>query len=142
MNGDESEIMQIRSDVEKTIKNHFKATPIPVSWFMFRIVLHLMKKPIVSLAQCEAIARQLSMPTSVKDALWFFHHKIGSIMYYPEISLMQNTVICDPQVIFDSISTLIIDRFDYCNRKLNPHDIEEFYRNGDSVYNGTDRGQK
>ena len=85
---------------------------------------------MVSLAQCEAIARCLSMPTSIQEALWFFHHKIGSIMYFPEIRLMQEAVICDPQVIFDSITILIIDRFDYGNRKLNPHDIDEFYQNG------------
>ena len=130
MDGDESEIMQIRKDMEEIIRNCFSATPIPASWLMFRIVLHLLNNPIVSLAQCEAIGRRLSMPTSVQEALWFFHHKIGSIMYYPEIPSMQDTVICDPQVIFDSISTLIIDRFDYGNRKLNPHDIDEFYRNG------------
>ena len=32
---------------------------------MFRIVLHLLNKPIVSLAQCEEIAKQLSMTSSV-----------------------------------------------------------------------------
>ena len=97
---------------------------------MFRIVLHLLNKPIVSLAQCEAIATRLSMPTSVQEALWFFHHKIGSVMYYPEILLMRDTVICDPQVIFDSISTLIIDRFDYGNRKLTTCEVDKFYQNG------------
>ena len=130
MDGDESEIMHIRTDIEEIIKNHFSATPIPASWLMFRIVLHLLKKPIVSLAQCEEIARRLSMPTSVQEALRFFHHKIGSVMYYPEISLMRDTIICDPQVIFDSISTLIIDRFDYGNRKLTTCEVDKFYQNG------------
>ena len=51
-------------------------------------------------------------------------------MYYPEIPSMRDTVICDPQVIFDSISALIIDRFQYSNRKLKTKEIDEFYRNG------------
>jgi coiled-coil and C2 domain-containing protein 1 len=130
MDGEESEIMNIRTDIEGIIRSCFSATPIPASWLMFRIVLHLLNKPIVSLAQCEIIARRLSMPTPVKEALWFFHHQIGSIMYYPEIPLMQDTVICDPQIIFDSISMLIIDRFVYSNRTLKSVEVDEFFQNG------------
>ena len=130
MDGSECEIMDIRTNIEGIIKTCFSATPIPASWLMFRIVLHLMNKPIVSLAQCEVIARRLSMPTSVKEALWFFHHKIGSIMYYPEIPSVQDTVICDPQIIFDSISILIIDRFVYSNWELKSVEVDEFLQNG------------
>lgn len=130
MDGNETEIMNIRTNIEEIIKSCFSATPIPASWLMFRIVLHLMNKPMVSLAQCEVIARRLSMPTSVKEALWFFHHKIGSIMYYPEIPSMQDTVICDPQIIFDSISVLIIDRFVFSNMELKSVEVDEFLQNG------------
>ena len=130
MNGDESEMSEVRFDVEEIVKKHFSATPIPAAWLMFRIVLHLLRKPVLSFAECRAIATKLSMPTSVEEALWFFHHNIGNLMYYSDIPSMQDTVICDPQVIFDSVSELIIDRFSHSNRSLSSHEVDDFHRKG------------
>ena len=130
MNGDEAEMLEIRSDIEGVIKSHFSATEIPASWLMFRIVLHLLHKPILGLAQCQAIAKRLSMQTPVQEALWFFHHNIGSIMYYSDIPSMKDTVICDPQVIFDSVSKLIINTFTYKNRSLSSKEVDDFYEKG------------
>ena len=130
MNGDESEISEIRSEVEQIVKKYFSAIPIPAAWLMFRIVLHLLRKPVLSLAQCEAIARRLSMPTSVEEALWFFHHNIGNLMYYSDIPSMRDIVICDPQVIFDSVSELIIDRFCYSNLDCTQYEVDKFFCNG------------
>ena len=127
---DESEMSDVRSDIEGIIKSYFPATPIPVSWLMFRIVLHLLNKPVVSLSQCENIAMQLSMPTPVQEALWFFHHNVGSLMYYSDIPSMEDIVICDPQVIFDSISKLIIDKFKRSNRALKPREVKDFHEKG------------
>ena len=127
---DKSEMSDIRRDIEGIIKSYFPAIPIPVSWLMFRIVLHLLNKPIVSLAQCEEIAKQLSMTSPVQEALWFFHHDIGSLMHYSKIPSMENIIICDPQVIFDSISKLIIDKFQHGNRALKPGEINEFQQKG------------
>ena len=127
---DQSEMSDIRRDIEGIIKSYFPAIPIPVSWLMFRIVLHLLNKPIVSLAQCEEIAKQLSMTSPVQEALWFFHHDIGSLMHYSKIPSMENIVICDPQVIFDSISKLIINKFKHGNRALKPGEIDEFQQKG------------
>ena len=127
---DESEMSDIRKDIEGIIKNFFPATPIPVSWLMFRIVLQLLNKPVVSLAQCEEIAKQLSMTSPVQEALWFFHHDIGSLMHYSNIPSMEDTVICNPQVIFDSISKLIIDKFKHGNRALKPGEVDEFQQKG------------
>ena len=127
---DQSEMSDIRKDIEDIIKSYFPAIPIPVSWLMFRIVLHLLNKPVVSLAQCEEIAKQLSMPSPVQEALWFFHHDIGSLMYYPAIPSVEDIVICDPQVIFDSISQLIIDKFKRSNRCLKPREVKDFHERG------------
>ena len=132
MYGDESEMSKIRSDVEEIVKEYFPATRIPAAWLMFRMVLHLLHKPVLSFAQCEAIASKLSMPMSVQEALWFFHHNIGSLMYYSDIPSMQDIIICNPQVIFDSINELIIDRFDYKNRSrlIGTNKKDDFHRKG------------
>ena len=66
MNGtDVSEMSEIRGNIEEIVKTLFAEVPIPASWLMFRIVLHLLHKPVVSLPQCEEIACRLSMPTPV-----------------------------------------------------------------------------
>ena len=127
---DESEMSHIRKDIEGIMKNNFPPVPIPASWLMFRIVLSLLKKPVVSLAQCEEIASKLSMPTPVNVAIWFFHHTVGSLMHYSDIPSMKDTVICDSQVIFDCISTLIIDKFKYENRALKSYEVDQFSQKG------------
>ena len=127
---DESEMSEIRSNIENIVKTFFEEVPIPASWLMFRIMLHLLNKPVVSLSQCEEIARRLSMPTPVQEALWFFHHHVGSLLYYPDIPSMRGTVICTPQVIFDSISTVIIGNFRYSNYLVAREAVEQFQQTG------------
>ena len=127
---DESEMSDIRKEIEMTIKTYFPAIPIPLSWLMFRIVLQLLNKPVVSLTQCEHIAERLKMSSPIQDALWFFHHDVGSLLHYTSIPSMKDTVICDPQVIFDCINTLIIDKFHYGNRAVRQAEVDEFLQKG------------
>ena len=126
----ESEISHIQENLEGLIKQHFPAIPIPGTWLMFRILLHLLKKPIVNLTQCKEIANRLKMSTPVEESLWFFHHNIGSLMHYSDIPSMKDVVICDPQVIFDSISKLIISKFRHSNRALKPREVDDFLQKG------------
>ena len=127
---EKSEMSSIRKEIEDIIKVYFPPTPVPASWLMFRIILHLLKKPLVSLAQCKEIAKQLSMLSTVEDALWFFHRNVGNLMHYSNIPSMKDIVICNPQVIFDSVSTLIIEKFQYANRALKPSEVDEFHQTG------------
>ena len=130
MTGNDSEMSPIRNDIEKIIKQFFPAVPIPASWLMFRILLHFLHKPIVSLTECEEIARRLSMTTPVQEAIWFFHHNIGSLMHYPDIPSMKDVVICDSQVVFDSTSELIIDTFKIGNRAIPATAVDDFHKKG------------
>ena len=127
---DKSEMSDIRKEIESTIKRYFPAIPIPLSWLMFKIVLQLLNKPVVSLTQCETIADKLTMSSPLQDALWFFHHDVGSLLHYSSIPSMKDTVICNPQVIFDCISTLIIDEFQCGNRALKPSEVDDFLQKG------------
>ena len=119
MYGEEHDISKVRQDIEMHIEN-FVPIKVPAVWLMLRVVLLLMNKPIVTLSQCEVIFERLSEQMrrkssvkkgSVKSALRFFHHNVGNLMYYDKIHSMRDTVICDPQVIMDSVSSLIFDRF-------------------------------
>ena len=127
---EDSEMADIRNDIEGKIEEYFPRIPIPASWLMFRVVVNLLNKPVLSLAQCEEIAERLLMPTSVEEAIWFFHHNIGSLMHYTNIPSMKDTVICNPQVIFESISKLIIDKFQKASRAITEGKIEQFHQRG------------
>jgi GTPase SAR1 family protein len=133
MYGDEKEISKVRTSIETIVKDHFVPIKVPVVWLMLRVVLHLMNKPIVTLSQCKQIYERLSNQVkessveesseSVKRALRFFHHNVGNLMYYDKIPSMRDTVICDPQVVMDSVSSLIFDRFTGVNLS---HDLDGF----------------
>ena len=130
--GDESEMSPIRNDIEKIIKSYFPPLTIPASWLMFRVILNLLQKPIVTLAECRKIADHVQMATPVREAIWFFHHNIGSLMHYPDIPSMENVVICDSQVVFDTTSELIIDTYKIENRdsKIPQGAVDDFHKNG------------
>ena len=129
MDGDD-DIDGIRKTIEDIIRCSFSQTEVPPSWLMFRILLILVGKPVVSLSLCRALANRLEMPTPVEDAILFFHLHIGSLMYYPEVESIKDMVICDPQVIFDSISELVIDTFGVANRAIPRSIRKEFESKG------------
>ena len=111
MDGDDSEMSPIRDDIEEIIENYFTRVKIPASWLMFRIALQNLRKPVVTLSDCKEIAKGLKMEDTVQDAIWFFHHNVGNLMHYSGIKSINEIVICDPQVVFDSTSELIINTF-------------------------------
>ena len=129
MNGND-EIDHIRKQIETIVHQVFPPVDVPPSWLIFRILLYFLDKPVVSLHQCQEIARKIKMPTSVESAVWFFHHHVGSLMYYPEVQSMKDTVICDTQVIFDSVSELIIDTFSVNNRAIPQSALRDFQDKG------------
>ena len=124
------DIDSIRTTIEDIIRSSFSQTEVPPSWLMFRILLILVGEPVVSLNLCRALASRLEMPTPVEDAIQFFHYNIGSLMYYPEVESVKDMVICDPQVIFDSISELVIDTFGVANRAIPRSVRKEFKSKG------------
>ena len=129
MNGNTSELQQMQRDLEKII-NHFPKVHIPAPWLMFFILLKQIGKRVMPLAQCKEIASRLKMSMNLEEALWFFHHHIGSLMYYPQIKSLQNAVICDPQIVFDSVTNLIIETFRTEARILPPSAVERLQQNG------------
>ena len=126
-------INEIRNEIGN-ICDAYSSIKVPPSWLMFRILLHLLDKPIIDLDRCQVVASKLMMSTPVEEAIWFFHHRVGSLMHFPEIESMKNVVICDPQVIFDSISEVIISTFNIRNRKIPESAVEEFKHNGQFTF--------
>ena len=112
MTGDKGELEKVRKRIEDIIKQEFDDWPIPASWLMFSIFLRKMGKSTVTLSQCYEIGNRLNVKNT-DEALWFLHHCVGMLMHFPEIEEIKDIVICDPQVVFDSVTKLILNSFTF-----------------------------
>ena len=66
----------------------------------------------------------------VKVALQFLHKYIGLVMYFPKNDDLKDVVICDPQVVFSSISELIFDIYDPRNMYITEAQHDHFVKTG------------
>ena len=129
MNGGKDEIDGIRKVLEKVIDRSFQKVPIPAAWLVLSLYLRKKKFRTISLKKCEEIADKLGIgPKELLDALWFLHHRVRVLLYYPEIEALKDTVICHMQVVFDSASNLIRNTFIF--DKVHPSVCEKFREKG------------
>ena len=127
MTGDKGELKDVRKRLENIIKQEFDDWPIPASWLMFSIFLRKMGKRTMSLLQCYEIGNRLNVKNT-DEALWFLHHCVGVLMHFPEVEEIQDIVICDPQVVFDSVTNLILNSFTF--EQVSKHACEKFKESG------------
>lgn len=114
MEGGKEEIDAIRQFLEDLIERYFQEFPIPAAWLMFSLCLRKLGKRIVPMEECVLIASKLHMDRAeLKEALWFLHHSVGIVMHFPEIPELADLVICDIQVIFDSVTRLIVSTYTF-----------------------------
>ena len=109
---EQSDIGPIREFMSKIFRTHFKEAMLPIrsKWLWLSLILRR-EYIIVSRTNCLDFAKSLGMDEGEVDfALWYLHFCTGTLMYYPDISdeWFKNHIICSPQVVFDSISQLIV----------------------------------
>ena len=109
-NGDENELIEVRKRLEEIINQEFDDFPIPASWLMFSIFLRKMGQRTLSLLQCHEIGERLKVKDT-SEVLWFLHHYVGIPMHFSDVEGIKDVVICDPQVVFDSVTDLILNSF-------------------------------
>ena len=129
MEGGAEEVKRIQKLLERGMDRHFKKIPIPVVWLFFSLSLRKKNMRTANLDFCLKLSRQLNMsPYETKVALWFLHHHAGVMMYFPNIPELKDLVIIDVQVVYDSVTILIIKamKFDEVGHKC----ADEFERTG------------
>ena len=115
MKGDETELTEVHKRLEIIIQQMYKLHnkwKIPASWLMFSIFIRKMNKRTLSLSQCHAIGNRLNV-RDTNEALWFLHHHVGILMHFSDVPEIEDIVICDPQIVFDSVTDLIMDGFTF-----------------------------
>ena len=114
MHGGSSEVSRVRRVLEESIKKHFKKLSIPASWLVLSLCLRKMEERMASLESVQQLANELGIPENdVVVALWFLHHYVGVLMYFPNLPELKDTVICDNQIIYDSVTNLIVNTFKF-----------------------------
>ncbi|XP_064385874.1 uncharacterized protein LOC135334561 isoform X3 [Halichondria panicea] len=111
---EQSDIAPIRDFLSDVFTCHFKDASLPIKpkWLLLGTLLR-MEYSIVSMEDCLEIGRLLEMDEEdTKFCLWYLQ-KIGSILHYGNVpndidGWLSNHLFCSPEVIFTSISQLIL----------------------------------
>ena len=113
--GTEADISPLRDHLQDMIGNFFSDAKLRIRPPQLLLGVVLRKEyDIVSMDDCIRIGNALSMgEEEVKFTIWYLDRWVGALIYHPEIKdtddWFNNNVICSPQVIFDSVSSLIIE---------------------------------
>ena len=115
-NFDSSDIKKIKKKIETLISQR-ESQNIPAPWLVFDFVLrkyamsHKIRK--VERTVCEEIAALCGIKSDeIGTVLHYLHHVAGTLLHYPDISELNHCVITDFQLIFDSVSKIIIQYFE------------------------------
>lgn len=103
---------EIQQKLASVCKENIRYIKIPVAWLILSFCIRNLKLKTIHLEVCERLARKLNIsPEELQISLWFLHHCVGLLLYYPELEALKDTVICDIQAVFDTASNLMNDTF-------------------------------
>ena len=123
--GSDHVIHRYRKLIQEIIEQKFRKYDIPTSWLGLSICLKILATERdtykVSFDDCVELGKHFKMnQKEVQIALIFLHKYVGLVMYFPNNKNLQNLVICNPQVVFSSISELTFSVYDSSSRKNQP----------------------
>ena len=121
-NFSQHDIVSVKQKIEELILQ-FESQDVSAPWLVFDFVLHkfaeLNKLCKVEKSDCIDIAYVCGIRENINDVLHYLHYEAGTLLYYSEIPGLNEYVITDFQLIFDSISKIIIQFFE--NSISGPH---------------------
>ena len=113
--GDEEEIKQLQKFIRKVIDDRFSSVELPSSWLFFHLLLrhrYESSPGVCRLEDCRALAKGCGLDESdVPEVLRYIHRRLGTILFYEEVQGMNELVICDPNVLFQSIYHIVAVSF-------------------------------
>ena len=112
--GGAEEVDTLRKFFEEHMQKHYRKIKIPAAWLVLSLYLRKQQKRTVSLEDCLIWAQKLNMSAEETElASWFLHHRAGTLMYFPNLPELQDTIISDVQIVYDSVSNLIVNTFKF-----------------------------
>ena len=114
-NFSQHDIMSVKKKIEELILQ-FESQDVPAPWLVFDFVLHkfaeLKKLCKVEKSDCTNIAHVCGITENINGVLDYLHYEAGTLLYYSNIPGLNQYVITDFQLIFVSISKIIIQYFE------------------------------
>ena len=128
---DDQMIDELRRTLHRVISEKFCELQIPASWCAFSVELKKTKRSLFIYHTCYKLAQECGIKdeSDFHSVLWYLHHRVGSIMYYPEVKDLKDIIITDLQLVFDRITELIKSCFTF-KALQDPSVDHEFYKNG------------
>ena len=128
----DTDFQKIRSALQQTIERSKEFTvECPSTWLIFSLVLRAKHKSsqVLSYNECFVIAQDcgISDRTELNNALFFIHSRLGLVRYFC-VEELNSLVVIDPQILFDTITKLIVETFIGDHAEVN--EIEEFQKRG------------
>ena len=116
MKGGEEEVKEFKRILQRAMEQQFKKLKVPAVWLLFSLCLREKYARTVDIKNVLELSYQFRMSAyETKVALWFLHHHAGVLMYFPELYLLQDLVILDNQVVYDSVTELILRAMSFDN---------------------------
>ena len=113
--GEEEEIHQLQAFLREVIDNRFSTIELPSSWLFFHLLLrhHYENSPgVCTLSECQELAKGCHLDEKdVPQVLRYIHQYLGTVLFYEEVPGLNKLVICDPNVLFESIYHLVAVSF-------------------------------
>ena len=132
LNEDDFDFQKIRSALQRMVERRKEFTiPCPCSWLVFSLVLRAKHKSsqVLSYYECLTVAQScgISSKEGFNKALLFIHHRLGLIRYFP-VKGLNDRVIIDPHLMFDTITKLIVETF--ISDHANEREIKDLQKRG------------
>ena len=109
MDGGVEEVEAIKKMLNQAMERHFKPLSIPAVWLLLNLCLRMNEDRTASMKSVLELSSQFNMSAyETEVALWFLHHHAGVLMYFPNLPLLEDLVILDSQVVYDSVTCLIL----------------------------------
>ena len=132
MGGGAEEVNEIHKLLERAMENHFKKLKIPAVWLLFSLCLRMRDVRTTSMECCLELSSLFNMsPYETKVALWFLHHHAGVMMYFPNVPGLEDLVIIDIQIVYDSVTNIILRAMSFDN--VGQAKAEMFRRTGQFI---------
>ena len=125
-----NDIRNIKKKIEdKMLERELQSIPARLLVFDFILHNHAVTQNIrkVEKKEYEEIALLCGIESKkIDETLNYLHQKVGTLLYYPNIPELKQCVIVDFQLIFDSVSNIIVKHFANTEVQTLPHDKGQF----------------
>ena len=115
LSSDDNDAQKVRAIVDDIASDPSFRIPTPLPWLVLSLLLRFLKVPVITYQQCLSAAGECGIGTKeeLNEALWFLHTKLGVVRYFRDVPELQDIVILNPQLIFDTVTKLTAETFTF-----------------------------